>query len=187
MSVGLQRRAGLLAVSAGALLWGTTGMAVRIIHERTDLGPVAIGFLRLVVSAIFLTIVFGRTGPARVRASFGRHGWSLAVAGASLGLYQALYFIGVADVGVSVSTLVSIAVAPVAVTIWTSAVARRLPSIASGATLVAAITGLVLISVSTSASSTTAPHPLIGIAASIGSGLGYGASTILEQAAGRRR
>jgi hypothetical protein len=36
-------RAGLLAVSGGALLWGTTGVPVRIIQERTGLSPVTIG------------------------------------------------------------------------------------------------------------------------------------------------
>ena len=45
----------------------------------------------------------------------------------------------------------------------------------------AALAGLVLISVSTRATGTTAPHPVIGILASVGSGLGYGASTILNK------
>ena len=30
-------RAGLIQVSAGALLWGTTGVAVQIIHDRCAL------------------------------------------------------------------------------------------------------------------------------------------------------
>ncbi len=49
------------------------------------------------------------------------------LAGAGLGGYQALYFVGVQDVGVSVSTLVSLAVAPVALTL-AGAVTRRAPA-----------------------------------------------------------
>ncbi len=172
-------RAGLLAVSAGALLWGTTGVAVAVIGDRSGLGAVSIGCFRLAVAAAVLALWFRRAGVRRVRASWRRHRWALVLSGAGLGGYQALYFIGVQDVGVSISTLVSLAVAPVAITAATAVRARRRPAPASVATLVLALGGLALISLA--ADSGTGAHPVVGVAASLGSGLGYAATTLLNR------
>ena len=177
----LQPRAGLLAVSGGALLWGTTGVAVRIIHDRSGLAAVPIGCFRLIIAAVALAAVFGRSGARRVRATWRRHRWSLVLSGVGLGGYQALYFLGVQYVGVSVSTLVSLAVAPVALTIAGAVLGRRAPPPSSIATLVCAIGGLALISLASGSASTSAPHPLAGVIASLGSGLGYAATTVLNR------
>ena len=66
-----------------------------------------------------MALVFRAVGtcPAMVR----RHRWWLAVAGIGLGGYQALYFVGVQEVGVTVSTLVSLGIAPVALAGWAAA------------------------------------------------------------------
>lgn len=175
----VRSRAGLLAVSGGALLWGTTGVPVSIIHERSGLSAVPIGCLRLVIAALVLAAVFGRDGWRRVRAAFALHRWWLVAAGALLGVYQALYFVGVQNVGVSVSTLVSLAVAPVLLTVWGAAMRRRLPSAFSLLTLAAAVGGLVLISVGPG-STAGADHPVLGLVASFGAGLGYAAATLVN-------
>ncbi|MGH8961737.1 MAG: DMT family transporter [Jatrophihabitantaceae bacterium] len=177
----LRARTGLFAVSGGALLWGTTGVAVRIIHDRSGLSAVPIGCYRLVIAALVLALVFRRAGVGRMRASWQRHRWSLVLSGAGLGVYQALYFIGVEDVGVSVSTLVSLALAPVAITVVTAAVSRRWPGPGSLATLGCAIGGLALIALASGSPTSTAPHPVIGILASLGSGLGYAGTTLLNR------
>jgi DME family drug/metabolite transporter len=176
----LRSRAGLLAVSGGALLWGTTGVAVRIIHDRSGLAAVPIGCYRLAVAAAVLGLWFRGSGVRRIRTALRRHRWSLVLSGAGLGLYQALYFIGVENVGVSVSTLVSLAVAPVALTVAGAIVLRRRPSVASMATVGCAVGGLALVSLA-AGSSSSAPHPVLGIVASLGSGLGYAATTVLNR------
>ena len=51
VSTSLRARGGLFAVSAGALLWGTTGVAVAIISQRSGLSAIAIGWYRVVVAA----------------------------------------------------------------------------------------------------------------------------------------
>jgi drug/metabolite transporter, DME family len=179
VAVHLRARAGLLAVSAGAILWGTTGVAVRIIHERTGLGALAIGCLRLAVAAVVLGLIGGPRGVRLLRVALARHRGLLILAGAGLGAYQALYFVGVQYVGVSISTLVSLAVAPIALTIFAAVGRRRMPSVVSLVTLVCAITGLVLVSFG--ADGHSGPHPLFGVLASLGSGLGYAASTVLNR------
>ncbi len=176
----LRSRAGLLAVSGAALLWGTTGVAVQIVHDRSGLSAVPIGCLRLAIAAIALALVFRGSGLRRAREAFARHRWFLVLAGAGLGGYQALYFVGVQDVGVSVSTLVSLAVAPVAITVAAAVAGRRMPRPASLATLLAAIGGLTLITVHPG-SAEHAAHPALGLLASFGSGLGYAATTVLNR------
>jgi drug/metabolite transporter, DME family len=176
----VRARAGLVAVSGGALLWGTTGVPVRIISDRTGLSAVGIGCLRLVIATVALAAVFGPRGWRRARVAFARHRWWLVAAGAGLGGYQALYFVGVQDVGVSVSTLVSLAVAPVALTVWGSLRRRRLPGAFSLLTLAAAVAGLVLISLGPG-SAEAASRPTVGLLASFAAGLGYAATTVVNQ------
>jgi DME family drug/metabolite transporter len=177
----LRPRVGLLAVSGGALLWGTTGIGVRIIGDRTGLRAVPIGCYRLIIAAVVLGLVFRRSGWCRMREAWQRHRWSLVAAGVGLGGYQALYFVGVQYVGVSVSTLVSLAVAPVALTLAGALGRRELPSAAASGTLVCAIGGLALISLASGSSGDTAPHPIAGVLASLASGLGYAATTVLNR------
>jgi drug/metabolite transporter, DME family len=181
VSTHLRSRAGLLAVSGGALLWGTTGVAVRIVHDRTGLAAVPIGCYRLAIAAVVVGLLFRGPGVARMRAALRRYRWSLVLSGAGLGGYQALYFIGVENVGVSVSTLVSLAIAPVALTVASAIVGRQLPSASSLATVGCAVGGLALISVAAGSSTTAAPHPVLGLVASVGSGMGYAATTVLNR------
>jgi drug/metabolite transporter (DMT)-like permease len=171
------RRSGLVAVSAGALLWGTTGVPVAIIHERTGLSAVPIGCLRLVIATVAVALVYRSTAGVRVLARRHR-GW-LVAAGIGLGAYQALYFVGVQYVGVTISTLVSLGIAPVALAAWAAVHRRRLPSGFALLTLVAALAGLVLVSVR-SGGSAGGPHPLFGLIASLAAGLAYAATTVVN-------
>jgi drug/metabolite transporter, DME family len=172
----VRSRVGLLSVSAGALLWGTTGVPVAIIHDRTGLSAVPIGCLRLIIAAAVVAVVI-RGG--RWRALLARHRWWLIAAGVGLGAYQALYFVGVQYVGVTLSTLVSLAIAPVALTIWAALTSRRMPGAFGLLTLVAAVGGLVLVSLKPG-SSADAPHPVLGLVASLGAGLAYAATTVVN-------
>lgn len=170
-------RGGLFAVSGGALLWGTAGVVVHVIAQRSGLGAVSIGCFRLIFAAIALLALVRLGAVRRVRALAHRHRWGLVLSGVGLGAYQALYFIGVQDVGVSVSTLVSLGVAPVAITIVTSIARRSWPAGRSLFTLVLAVIGLGMVSLS--AGGASGPHPLVGVLASVASGLGYAGYTLL--------
>jgi DME family drug/metabolite transporter len=180
VSTSLRARGGLLAVSGGALLWGTTGVVVRIIQDRSGLAAVSVGWYRVAIAAVVVALVFrGRGLPAAVTA-FRRHPIALVVAGAGFGAYQALYFVGVEDVGVSISTLVSLGVAPVALTAGAAFARRRLPPASGLAVLACAIVGLALVSLRPG-SGVDAPHPVIGVLASVASGLGYAGITALSR------
>lgn len=178
-AVSLRARAGLLAVSLGALLWGTTGVAVSIVHDRTGLPAVVIGWYRVLVATVVVAAVLGRRGLRAAAVAFRRYPLALAVSGAGFGAYQALYFVGVQYVGVSVSTLVSLGIAPVALTVGTAVVRRRLPAPGGVAVLAGAVVGLALVSLRPG--SAAGPHPVLGVLASVGSGLGYAGITALSR------
>ncbi len=178
LSARLNSRAGVLAISGGAVLWGTTGVVVHNVHADTGLSAVSIGCYRLLVAAAVLVTVRGSDLVRLARDLCRGRGWALLVTGAGFGAYQALYFVGVADAGVSLATLISIGTAPIALTLSAALTRRRRPSAAALATLLCAMTGLVL--VSSSAGSVPGPHPLIGAVASLGSGLTYAGCTVLN-------
>jgi DME family drug/metabolite transporter len=110
-----------------------------------------------------------------------RHPVALAISGAGFGAYQALYFVGVQYVGVSVSTLVSLGIAPIALTVGTAVARRRLPAVASLLVLACAVGGLVLVSLRPSSGGGAASHPVVGVLASVASGLGYAGITALSR------
>jgi DME family drug/metabolite transporter len=174
----VRARAGMLQVSAGVVLWGTTGMAVQVVGDRTGLAAVSIGMLRVLVAAAALApVLLAARGRAAARVLL-RRPWALFASGAGFGAYQALYFVGVRDAGVSVATLVSLAVAPVALTTW-SALARRRLAPSSLLILGCAVAGLAL--VSRPGGGPAAPAALTGVLASVGSGLGYAATTVVNR------
>lgn len=179
-------RRGLLQISAAAVLWGTTGVVVRQLHETTGLGPVAIGCYRLTAAAALLLVLSGPKLRQAVRG-LRNHPWPLLAAGIGLGLYQVLYFISVADVGVGVSTVVGLGIAPVLTTVIEAVQARSRPSARTVVVVLAALAGLVLVAVASAGSATTAaPEPGLGLLAAVGSGVGYALTTIVSRHAAQR-
>lgn len=176
-------RMGLVQISTAAVLWGTTGVVVRRLHESAGLGPIAIGFYRLLSAALLLLIL---SGPKLVQAVRGlrTHPWSLVLAGVGLGVYQVLYFISVAEVGVGVSTVVSLGIAPCVTTAIEAVAARRLPTVRTTLVVLVAVAGLALVAISSSgAASIAAPRPGLGILAAVGSGVSYALTTIVSRRA----
>lgn len=174
-------RSGLLQISAAAVLWGTTGVVVRQLHESTGLGPVAIGCYRLLAAAVLLVLV---SGPQLRQAIRGlrSHPWLLIAAGAGLGIYQVLYFISVADVGVGVSTVVSLGIAPVLTTVIEAVRSRSRPSGRTVVVVLAALAGLALVATASVGSATSAaPKPGLGLLAAVGSGVSYALTTIVSK------
>lgn len=181
----LGARAGLVQVSLAGLLWGTTGVVVQQIRQDTSLSPTSIGFYRLAIAAAGLLLLQARQLPtilAAVRAS----PVTLVLVGVGLGAYQASYFIAVAAIGVSLSTMISLGLAPVCVAVWESAVARTWPSRVTAGSLAGGVLGLVLITVAGGHTTTGKQHPLLGLIAAVVSGVGYAATTVLSRHAAQR-
>jgi DME family drug/metabolite transporter len=176
------RRIGLFQITCTAVLWGTGGVVVRLLHAHASLSPVSIAFYRLAVAAPVLLLLLARelpAVPAALRAAPG----PLVAIGVGLGAYQALYFVAVTTAGVSVATVVSIGLAPVLITGWEAGTTGRRPGSRTVATVGAALGGLVLVALAGGQATSTSPHPLLGLLCATGSGLGYAGATVLSQRA----
>ena len=101
----------------------------------------------------------------------------LLAVGVGTAAYQGFYFVSVTQVGVAVATVVSLGLAPVMLTVAESVRHRRAPSPGRVAVLVAALTGLVLVSAA-AAESTTGPAPTAGVLLAIASGTTYALTTV---------
>ena len=176
----MSSRLGLAQICLAGVLWGTGGLAVRVLRDAEPLSIVTISAWRMLIGAVFLLVVVALARQAgTLRALLRRSPVHVVVVGAATAAYQALYFAGVVAVGVTVSTVVSLGLAPVIVTVVESARRRRSPDAGHLLVLVAALVGLVLVSVS--AGSAGGPHPVLGVLASIGSGTAYALTTLVGQ------
>ncbi|MBM2623907.1 DMT family transporter [Actinoplanes sp. LDG1-06] len=182
------RRLGLLQISAAGVLWGTGGLAVTLLHERDDLGAMTVSAWRMLLAAVALIGFAAATGRVRdVRALFRARPGLTVLVGCGTAAYQGLYFVSVLLVGVSVSTVVSLGLAPVLAATWEHLRAGTRPSPRQAAVLLAALTGLVLIS-ATAGHGSTAPgnSPYAGLALAVAAGVTYAATTVLGHSLAQR-
>lgn len=171
-------RLGLLQISLAGVLWGTGGLAVQLVRERVPMHVVTISAWRMLLAGVVLVVLLLalRGGPA-LRDLLRTHPRRTVVVGASTAAYQALYFGAVTLVGVSVATVVSLGLAPVLLTAAESVRDRRRPGAGRSVVLVAALTGLVLVTVGAGHGAGTGPEPLLGVLAACGSGAAYAFAT----------
>ena len=187
-SSGRSARTGLLQVCAAGLLWGTGGLVVTVLHERDGLGAMTISAWRMALAAVALVGFACVTRRWREVVSTVRTDPGLVVAvGCGTALYQALYFVSVLLVGVSVSTVVSLGMAPVLAATWEHVTARTWPSWREVGVLTAALVGLVLVSVA-AGHGPAAPgdNPTLGLLLAVAAGATYAATTVLGHTLAQR-
>jgi DME family drug/metabolite transporter len=170
------------------VLWGTGGLAVTVLHERDGLGAMTVSAWRMLLAAVALigfAVVTRRW--AVVWATMRDHPVLAIVVGCGTAAYQGLYFVSVLMVGVSVSTVVSLGLAPVVAAIWEHLRARTRPSARQAGVLAAALTGLVLIS-ATAGHGSVGPgdSPYLGLILAVAAGATYAATTVLGHTAARQ-
>ena len=179
MSQHHQARWGLFQICLAGVLWGTGGLGVQLIREHEPMSVVTISAWRMLLAAVVLVaavLVLRQSGA--VRALLRAHPGRAVVVGTGTALYQAFYFGSVVAVGVTVSTVVSLGLAPVLLTVAEAVRHRRRPGSTRLLVLAAALGGLLLVSV-TSGSGETGPHPVPGVLLALGSGTAYAVATEL--------
>lgn len=164
-------------MGAASVLWGTGGLAVQLVREHEPMSPVTISGWRMAIAAIVLLLVLvalRRSGElvelARSRPR------QLIVVGVGTAAYQGFYFVSVTQVGVAVSTVVSLGLAPVLLTVAESLRHHRAPATGRLVVLGAALAGLLLVIVAGHESS-TGPAPVAGVLLAIASGTTYALTT----------
>ncbi|NYE36522.1 DME family drug/metabolite transporter [Nocardioides cavernae] len=164
---------GLVEVAGASVLWGTGGLALQLIREHEPMSPITISAWRMATAAVvlLLALLALRRGPELVHLARTRPR-QLLVVGVGTAAYQGFYFVSVTQVGVAVSTVVSLGLAPVLLTVVESVRQRRAPTPGRLAVLATALLGLVLVSVAGHASS-TGPDPVLGVVLAVASGTTY--------------
>jgi DME family drug/metabolite transporter len=168
---------GLLQICLAGVLWGTGGLGVQVIRDEVPMSVLTISAWRMAIAAIVLLVVLLllRQLPGLV-ALVRAHRVRVVLVGCGTAAYQALYFGSVVAVGVSVSTVVSLGLAPVLLTVAESLRRRSAPTRGQVGVLVLALAGLVLVSLAAGAHE-PGPHPALGVLLAVGSGATYAATT----------
>lgn len=149
-------RVGLLQVCAAGVLWGTGGIVATVLNDREGFGAMTVSAWRMGLAALALiafALATRRWG--LVVATMRTHPLLAVLIGCGTAAYQGLYFVSVLLVGVSVATVVALGLAPVLAAVWEHLATRTRPSWREAVVLVAALTGLILISTTTNGAGTT--------------------------------
>jgi DME family drug/metabolite transporter len=166
---------GLLLLCLAGVVWGTIGPGVHLVHERSDLSVLEISAYRAVAALVTLALaarVTRRLGDVMVLGV--RHTPRVIAVGLLTAAFQLLFFVSVVAVGVSVATMVALGFPPVLLLVLACVRAGRLPSAAEVATVLAALLGLALVSLTGGGSHGS--HALLGVVAALGSGTAYALS-----------
>lgn len=120
MSIRMDRAAsgrGMLLVGLAAVQWGTAGVVSKGLIEAGAMSPLTIGFYRLALAAPLLLAMAvrlqGRAAFAIARRDWGR----ILLIGGMQAAYQGLYLAALANVGVTLATLLALCSAPVLVAV----------------------------------------------------------------------
>ena len=157
MSQHHQARWGLFQICLAGVLWGTGGLGVQLIRQREDMSVLTISAWRMLLAAVVLAVavMLLRQTPAVVALVSARP-VRAALVGAGTASYQALYFGAVVAAGVTVATVVSLGLAPVLLTVVESVRQRRRPSRTRLLVLAGALSGLLLVSLTSGSGETCA-------------------------------
>lgn len=172
-------RLGLLQVCSAGILWGTGGLVVTVLHERDGLGAMTTSAWRMLIAAVALIAYVSLSHRlAAVRAVWRTRPVLAAAVGCGTAAYQGLYFVSVLAVGVSVSTVVSLGLAPLLAAAWEHARAGTRPDRRELVVLAAALVGLVLISLTVHEGGGPLDRPVLGLVLAVVAGATYAATTV---------
>ena len=168
---------GLLQICLAGVLWGTGGLGVQVIRDEVPMSVLTISAWRMAIAAVVLVVVLLLLRQLPTLVTLARaHPGRVVLVGCGTAAYQALYFGSVVAVGVSVSTVVSLGLAPVLLTVAESVRHRTTPARSQVLVLVVALTGLVLVSLA-AGSHEPGPQPTLGVLMAAASGATYAATT----------
>ncbi len=105
------RRAFALVLGTG-VIWGTIGIAAKVVFETTTLDAVSLNWLRTLVASVTCLAIAGPTLRAGLRRSSRRDLGLMVLLGIIIIVYQWCYLAAVDRIGVTTATLISLCVPP---------------------------------------------------------------------------
>ncbi|MFG1945184.1 DMT family transporter [Nonomuraea sp. NPDC048826] len=171
----IRRATGYVVTAAAA--WGTGGAAGSLLFAAGGLDALDVTFWRFLLGAAFLLPLLGG---ARMRLD--RH---VLVVGAGMAVYQAAYFAAIARSGVAVATVITMGATPVFTALGGRLFLRERLGASGLAALLAALAGLVLLTVGSPADATgDGGGMLAGTGFAMLSAFGYAGVTLLSRRRG---
>ena len=169
---------GLLLVSAAGIVWGTIGPAVQLAHEAPGLSPWVISAYRAIAAVLALLVAIVVTGRVATCLALARRRWRrVIITGVATAIFQLLFFVAVVAVGVSVTTVIALGLAPILLLVVGSVQRRQPPARAQVLIVTNALVGLVLVSIAGGSGNEAPQAAAVGILAAFGSGTAYAVST----------
>ncbi|MDY6798003.1 MAG: EamA family transporter [Pseudomonadota bacterium] len=147
---------GPLLIALAALLWATTGIVAKFLFGQTELKPLTLAFLRLVVAMPFFWWLMrqeqcrlGDQQQTNRPALFSRQALvPLLAMGFFQAMYQGSYLLAVDMTGAGIATLISLCLPPVMVAIAAAPLLGERPGLVTILSLIAAISGTAMLVVS---------------------------------------
>ena len=159
-------RTGFLLLVATGLIWGTIGVAGRLIFDRTELDAFEVSWLRTMFAAPACLIIGLKILGRNLFRVTPRGLLAMAALSATIYSSQFLYLIGVDEIGVSVATLVCLCSIPVMVAIASTVFFGERPSRVVSLALIGAVGGTALLTIG-QGSSAGKGNLAIGLAAAL--------------------
>jgi len=178
----LLARLGLVQICLAGVLWGTGGLVLQIVRAITPMSVLTVSAYRMLIASVALLAVLAVIGRLREL----RLDLRTVIVGVATGLYQALYFGSVVAVGVTVSTVVSLGIAPAILLAGEAVASRRRPTGRQLVVLATALTGLVLAS-AYAGTGAGGDRPAMGVLLAIASGSAYALTTAVGRPLAQQR
>ncbi|WP_372966101.1 DMT family transporter [Marinobacter sp.] len=152
---------GVLLIALASLFWATTSIVAKFLFNGTELEPITLGFLRLIVALPFFWLLMRREqrqlrrvhpGEKASGSSLRTLGWRALLPLAALGLFQAIYqgsyLLAVDLTGAGIATLISLCLPPVMVAILAAPILGEKPTLLTILAAIGAIAGTAMLVVS---------------------------------------
>jgi DME family drug/metabolite transporter len=177
---------GLSLIVLSAVLWGTVGVAVKVIYGLAETNPLSIGFFRLAIAAPALFWACWWALGAQMFRVVRRDLVLMMLIGVMMALYQVCYFGAIAKVGVAIAVLVTLCIAPIFVallSLWLFS--EKLTSRLLLALTFALIGTVLLVGVQPNGAGAL-HNTVVGVLLALGSAFGYAVIALCSRALAQR-
>jgi drug/metabolite transporter, DME family len=178
---------GLLLAAAAATLWGTVGVASKMLPDGVALSSFHLGFARLAVAApllvLFSALVLGR----RLWAITAQAWPWIAAVGALAAGYQLCLFVSLEQLGVARTALLTVCLPPVLIAGASALIYQQRPSAWTAGALLMALGGLMLVGGAWNGhGAVPGAAPLLGLATGTLAAMAFAALSALARMLARR-
>lgn len=164
---------GVFFVVTAAVAWGAGGVIASVLYRTSGIGPLAISFWR---AAFAVAVLFG-VQLARRQPVFA-FGKVMAIIGIGVAIYQAAYYLSIAQAGVAVGTVATLGMCPVLVALGARMFLAERLRFSAAAAIAVAVLGLVLLA---SGPGEVGPNPVLGMLWAMASAAGYAMVTLVTR------